>query len=199
MQYGLAGYENSLKGFRIAMKEEIADNVQDEIKRTQKKQDIRDDLDETLYHIMVLRNAVRDSDDGIVRKFSEQRMKEITDSLEEKIKGVNDVYLGLECMDKQLKVIRYNEKKLRYLHNLDVVNAEKYSVKAMWLKNEMFELITDGEIEAEVRVTGYTENGERCEDYVGPCNEESVRQFAKSMMSGRKSDEALIKVAKQYV
>ena len=199
MQYGLTGYENSLKGFRIAMKEEIADNIQDEIKRTQKKQDMRDNLDETLYHLMVLRNAVRDSDDGIVRKFSEQRMKEITDSIEEKIEGVNDVNLGLECMDKQIKVIRYNEKKLRYLHNLDVVNAEKYSVKAMWLKNEMFELITDGEIEAEVRITGYTENGERCEDYVGPCNEESVRQFAKSMMSGRKSDEALIKVAKQYV
>ena len=199
MQYGLTGYENSLKGFRIAMKEEIAENAEDKIRRTAVKQKVRDDLDESLYHIMVLRNAVRDSDDGIVRKFSEKRMKDITDSLEEKIKGVNDFYIGLECLDKQLKIIKYNEKKLRYLHNLDVVNAEKYSVKAMWLKNEMFDVIAEGETDMVVRVSGYDDDGKRREDYVGPCNEESVRQFAESMMSGRKSDEGLIKVAKQYL
>ena len=181
------------------MKEEIADNAQDKITRTQKKQEFRDELDETLYHMMVLRNAVRDSEDGIVRKFSDQRMKDITDSIKEKMKWVNEVYTGLECMDMQLKVIRYKEKKFRYLHNLDVENAENYSVKEMWVKNEMFEIITEGKIDAEVRVTGYTENGKRSEDYVGPCNEESVRQFAKSMMDGRKIDESLIRVAKQYI
>jgi len=147
----------------------------------------------------VLRNAVRDSDDGIVRKISDKKMRTIKDSIESKVEFVNTSAKAVESVDMQLKMIRYNEKKFRYLHNLDCVNAEKYATKVMWIKNDIFDIIREGEYEMRVVVSSYNKNGERNEDYVGPCNDESVRQFAKSMMSCKKTDEELIKVAKQYL
>jgi len=194
----LTGYPNSLKGFKKGMIDEIEGVAQDKKEKLEKKESITKEINDMISHVMELRDMLRCSQLGLLSKFSKIKCDEIEEDLKEVIDNVNDGYEAIKSMDIQLKIIRYQEKKFRYLHNLDIVNAEKYASKVMWLHSDILDEI-NGEREMVISVAGYNDKGERTIVYSGSNNSESVKQFADSMMRCKRVDEGLIKVARQYI
>ena len=68
----------------------------------------------------------------------------------------------------------------------------------MWLHSDILDQI-DGESDMKISVSGYNDKGERETVYSGSNNSESAKQFADSMMECKRTDEGLIRVAKQYI
>jgi len=194
----LAGYPNSLKGFKQGMIDEIAGVAEDKKDRLEKKESIIEDITEMISHVMELKDMIRCGEMGLLSKFSKEKCDEIEESIKNKIDNVNAGYEAIKSMDIQLKIVRYQEKKFRYLHNLDIVNAEKYASKVMWLHSDILDEI-DGELDMKISVSGYNDKGEREIVYSGTNNSESAKQFADSMMECKRTDECLIRVAKQYI
>ena len=194
----LTGYPNSLKGFKQGMIDEIAGVAEDKKDRLEKKESIIEDITEMVSNIMELKDMIRCGELGLLSKFSKEKCDEIEESIKNKIDNVNAGYEAIKSMDIQLKIVRYQEKKFRYLHNLDIVNAEKYASKVMWLHSDILDEI-DGELDMKISVSGYNDKGERETVYSGSNNSESAKQFADSMMECKRTDEGLIRVAKQYI